>query len=167
MTSVDLKPVSEVMPRAQRVVGRVFARLGALLPEAELHHIGATALPRGVTKGDVDVLVRVSAAGFAKAIDVLREHFGIRQPENWTQQFASFGDDTGQELPLGVQLVVKDSEDDFLLFLHDYLLRNGDALDEYSRLKAEHAHEGPQAYWKAKDAFLKRILASRNEDRAG
>ena len=165
MTPVHLKPVSEVLPHAQRVVARAFARLGALLPHAELHHIGATALPRGVTKGDVDVLVRVSSATeFVKAVAILREHFAIRQPANWTDHFASFGDDTGYELPLGVQLVVKGSADDFLLFLRDYFLRNTGALDEYNRLKAHHAHEGPEAYWKAKDTFLMKILASRTED---
>src|SRR5262249_15549933 len=95
MTTVELKPVSEVRPQAERVVSRVFARLAALLPDAELHHIGATALPTGVTKGDVDVLVRVPAAGFPAAVAALRRDFAVKQPDNWTAEFASFGDDAG------------------------------------------------------------------------
>jgi GrpB-like predicted nucleotidyltransferase (UPF0157 family) len=161
MTTVDLKPVSEILPQAERIVSRVFAQLAALLPDAELHHIGATALPGGVTKGDVDVLVRVSAALFPAAVAALRRDFAVRQPDNWTAEFASFGNDTGHELPLGLQVVVKDSEGDFLLFLRDHLLANPEVLAEYNRLKRAHAGEGAEGYWQAKDAFFSRVLAAR------
>lgn len=159
--TVDLKPVSEVLPQAERILNRVFAQLAALLPDAELHHIGATSLPGGMTKGDVDVLVRVSAAGFPAAVATLRRDFVVRQLDNWTAAFASFGNDAGHELPLGLQVVVKDSEDDFLLFLRDHLLANPDVLAEYNRLKTAHAQEGAEGYWQAKDAFFRRILAAR------
>src|SRR5687767_7256372 len=106
------------------MLGRVFAQLATLLPNAELHHIGATALPGALTKGDVDVLVRVAPAQFPAAVAALRRHFAVKQPDNWTAAFASFGDDTGHELPLGLQVVVKDAPEDFLLFLRDYLRTN-------------------------------------------
>jgi GrpB-like predicted nucleotidyltransferase (UPF0157 family) len=64
-------------------------------------------------------------------------------------------------LPLGVQVVVKDGSEDFLLFLRDYFVSHGDALAEYNRLKMIHAAKGPEGYWKAKDKFLTKILASR------
>jgi GrpB-like predicted nucleotidyltransferase (UPF0157 family) len=165
MTTVNLKPVSEVLPQAERVVSRVRAHLAALLPDAEVHHIGATALPGGVTKGDVDVLVRVSAASFPAAVAALRGEFAVRQPDNWTAEFASFGDDASHELPLGLQVVVKDSQGDFLLFLRDHLLANPDVLAEYNRLKRAHAGEGAQGYWQAKDAFFSRLLAAREGSR--
>jgi GrpB-like predicted nucleotidyltransferase (UPF0157 family) len=116
-----------------------------------------------VTKGDVDILARVSPACFATAVEALRQQFVVKQPANWTAAFASFGDDLGYALPVGIQVVIKDSSDDFLLFLHSYLLSNRDALEEYNRLKRIHAREGAESYWKAKDAFLSKILASRQE----
>jgi GrpB-like predicted nucleotidyltransferase (UPF0157 family) len=161
--TIDLTPVSDVLPQAERILSRVLTQLGALLPDAELHHIGATALPGGVTKGDVDVLVRVSPARFPAAVEALRRVFAVRQPDNWTAQFASFGDDTGYELPLGVQVVVRDSGADFLLFLRDHLRANPDVLAEYNRLKSAHAHDGAEGYWQAKDAFFGRILAARDQ----
>jgi GrpB-like predicted nucleotidyltransferase (UPF0157 family) len=163
MTPVDLRPVSELRPHVEQLLERLLPQLHALLPDAELCHIGATALPRGVTKGDVDILARVAPEHFAAAVAALRTHFGVKQPDNWTAAFASFGDDVGYALPVGIQLVIKDSRDDFLLFLHQYLLSHPDTLEEYTRLKQTHASEGAESYWQAKDAFLGKVLASRHE----
>jgi GrpB-like predicted nucleotidyltransferase (UPF0157 family) len=161
MAPVNLKTLDELKPQVKRVLSQVFAQLEALFPDAELHHIGATAIPGALTKGDVDVLLRVSGTRFPAVVDVLKRHFTIKQPGNWTSAFASFGDDTSFELPLGVQVVVKNAKEDFLLFLRDYFVSHRDALAEYNRLKTTHAVEGPEGYWKAKDRFLAKILASR------
>ena len=123
--------------------------------------MGATALPGGVTKGDVDILVRVSPASFAAAVEALQRNFAVKQPGNWSAGFASFGDDTGHELPLGIQVVVEDSTEGFLLFLRDYVCANPEALAEYNRLKTAHTHEGAEGYWGSKDAFFREILAAR------
>lgn len=159
--SMLLKKSDELLPQVERVLARLFSRISALLPEAELHHIGATALPGALTKGDIDVLLRVPLRRFSTAVDVLRQHFQIKQAVNWTPEFASFGDDTGYELRVGIQVVIKDSSMDFLLFLHDHFLHNPQALDEYNRLKTAHSDADHEHYWKAKDEFLSRILAAR------
>lgn len=162
MPAISLTPVSELLPQITRVLGRIMPRLAALLPaDAELHHIGATAIPGAVTKGDVDVLVRVSSGLFLPTVEALRPHFEVKQPVNWTSDFASFGDDTGHELPLGIQVVVRESENDFLLYLRDYFIFNQAALEAYNRLKLEHAGEGSAGYWAAKSAFLGNILRNR------
>ena len=161
MAPVNLKTADELKPQVQRVLSQVAAQLEALIPGTELHHIGATAIPGALTKGDIDVLLRVSGTRFQTVVDRLKRHFTIKQPANWTPGFASFGDDTSFELPLGVQVVVKDAREDFLLFLRDYLISHPEALAEYNRLKMTHAAEGPEGYWKAKDRFLAKILASR------
>ena len=44
----------------------------------------------------------------------LRQHYRVRQPQNWNPGFASFSDD-GAELPLGVHVTIKgDAEDKFI-----------------------------------------------------
>jgi GrpB-like predicted nucleotidyltransferase (UPF0157 family) len=161
MRSIILQMADDLAPQVEGILDRVFARLRVLVPDAELHHVGATAISGSLTKGDVDVLVRVSPARFQATVDALRGQFAVKQPMNWTSDFASFGDDTGYELPLGIQVFVRDSSGDFLLFLRDYFIANRDALADYNRLKMAHADEGPEGYWKAKDAFLAKILASR------
>jgi GrpB-like predicted nucleotidyltransferase (UPF0157 family) len=168
MTRVVLRPVSELAPQVERVVARVTAQLGALLPDAEVHHIGATALPGALTKGDVDVLVRVPPARFTMVVEELGRHFAVKQPANWTASFASFGDDAGHELPLGVQVVAEGGPEDFFLYLRDHFLAHPEALREYDRLKETYAPGGAEAYWRAKCEFLGAILDARDTgDRSG
>lgn len=145
----------------ERVLERLFVQLKQLVPDAELHHIGATAIPGALTKGDLDVLMQVAPLQFKAAIIALKQQFDVKQKENWTAEFASFGDDASYELPIGIQVVVKGSKDDFLLFLRDYLIANPDALAEYNRIKISTCEHGTKPYWSAKNEFLTKILASR------
>jgi hypothetical protein len=85
----------------------------------------------------------------------------VKQEKNWTAAFASFGDDSSFPFPLGVQLVIKESEADIFLYLHEYLSADAKHLAEYNRIKEEAAPLGVDAYWQAKDRFLSQILSSR------
>lgn len=154
-TSDELAPVLEVH------ITRISAQLAALVPRSEFHHIGATAIPGSITKGDVDVLLRVEAADFLPAVENLRSHFAINQPQNWTSEFASFTDERSFPFPLGVQLVVKASEWDFFLFLVEYFTSNPECLGEYNRIKMESAPHGVVEYRNAKERYLTPIIASR------
>jgi GrpB-like predicted nucleotidyltransferase (UPF0157 family) len=154
-TSDDLAPVLEVH------LPRISTQLAALVPSGEFHHIGATAIPGSITKGDVDVLRRVEALDFLPAVQSLRSHFAINQPENWTSEFASFADERSFPFPLGVQLVVKASEWDFFIFLVEYFISNPEYLAEYNRIKIESAPLGVVEYRNAKESYLTPIIASR------
>ena len=164
--SITLKTSDELLPLVQSIYQRLFARIRLLLPDAEVHHIGATAVPGALTKGDIDILLRILPSDFPAVVDTLKQHFQIKQPANWTPEFASFGDDTTYALPVGIQVVVKDSSVDFLLFLRDYFIENSAALAEYNRLKTAHCKDGQEAYWNAKNEFLSRILARRKTYKA-
>ena len=158
MTSepVTLLDVAEVSPIAAAVVATFVADMGPLLEGAEIHHIGATALPSGHTKGDVDVNIRVAEPQFGAAVDLLSARFAVAQFENWTPTFASFsaGD---YALPLGIQVTAIGSPDDFLLALRDRMRADPELLSRYDELKVASAAGGAQAYWEAKDRFLRAL----------
>ena len=158
---MTLKTAQELAPLVDIILREVSAELATLLPRAEFHHIGATALPHALTKGDIDVLLRVPASEFGAAVEVLRQHFAIKQPENWDPYFASFGRDSSYALPLGVQLVVKDSEADFFLFIPDYFVSIPESLAEYNRVKSTASTGSAAEYWAAKNRLLARIVALR------
>jgi GrpB-like predicted nucleotidyltransferase (UPF0157 family) len=150
---VRLVEVGEISSLAAEVVEAFEADTGDSLRGAEIHHIGATALPFGHTKGDVDVNLRVDEARFGAVLEVLSARFAIAQPENWTPTFASFAAG-GYPLPLGVQATVIGSADDFLLSLRDRMRADPELLRRYDELKIASAAGGAQAYWHAKDRFL-------------
>src|SRR6266581_3148469 len=71
-TPIILRPVAEVAAVAEKIVAELRDELGALLPAAVVEHVGATSLPFGVTKGDVDVAVSVRVGEFDDAVGMLR-----------------------------------------------------------------------------------------------
>src|SRR4051812_26865206 len=82
------------------------ARVVELLPGVEVEHVGSTSIPGALTKGDLDLLVRVEASDFDRAVAALRGLYSIHQPENWTSTYASFVAGAERRLPVGVQLAV-------------------------------------------------------------
>jgi len=154
---VRLRQVSEVAPLADKIVAEIATELHALLPDCEVEHIGATALPDGVTKGDVDVNIRVPASSIGRAVELLTARFAVAQPQNWTPTYASFSD-PDRALPLGVQVTVIGSPDDFLVMLRD-LMRTDPALrHDYDRCKRRAAQLGRGGYWEAKNRMLQDLL---------
>lgn len=153
---VRLRPVQELRTTVEQVLREVRADLDRLVPGSPVEHIGATALPDGFTKGDLDVNLRVAADQFDGVVERLSARFEIAQPQNWTPTYASFND-SGRALPAGIQVTVEGSPDDFLVALRDRLLADEPLRREYERVKRDAAPSGPGAYWSAKDAFLGRI----------
>ncbi|MFO1449867.1 MAG: GrpB family protein [Opitutaceae bacterium] len=151
----------ELAPGLKDHLALISEQLSRLVPRGEFHHIGATAIPGSLTKGDVDVLLRVDALDFPASAAALQRRFEINQPENWTDVFASFKDELSFPFPLGVQLVVKESEYDFFLFLVDYFTSNAAHLAEYNRIKQESALLGADEYRNAKERYLTPIVAAR------
>jgi len=160
--NVPLVDVADVVAAAEAMVEEFGLVARRLVPDAEVHHIGATALPTGLTKGDVDVNIRIDTDGFARAVDVLRRHYEPAQEHNWTPTYASFKADS-YPLPLGIQVTVIGSPDDFLLALRDAMRTRPAILDEYTECKRRAAALGPGAYWEAKDAFLRALRSADDE----
>ena len=108
----------------------------ALLPDAEVEHVGSTAVPGALTKGDVDLLAHVVADAFPTAVDLLADHYAVHQPQNWTSSLASFKDAGGTEPPVGIQLVVGGCADDALFGpFRDPLINEPALLAQYNALK--------------------------------
>jgi GrpB-like predicted nucleotidyltransferase (UPF0157 family) len=155
---VALRDVRDVAPAARRVIACFERDFKAELAGVEVHHIGATSLPAGHTKGDVDVNVRVHEDAFAPVVAALAERLRVAQRENWTPAFASFSSDA-YALPLGVQVTIIGSPDDFLLALRDRMRGDPSLLQRYDETKLGAAWSGADAYWSAKNAFLRELLS--------
>jgi len=151
---VDVRDIAEA---AEQVVASFARDFEEVLTAAEVHHIGATALPSGRTKADVDVNVRVDEGCFATLVDALRARLPVAQPQNWSPTFASFAAG-GYQLPLGVQVTVIGSADDFLLALRDRMREDPELLRRYDDAKVAAAAQGRAAYWRAKDSVLRELL---------
>lgn len=137
------------------------ARIASLLPPgAEIEHVGATAVPGSLTKGDIDLVVRVRAEDFAAADRALATLLPRNTGSYRSAEFASFAD--GQAKPeLGVQLVVKGSALDVFGAFRDALLADAALIESYNDLKRSWDGLEMDAYRSAKAASSSALLRGR------
>jgi GrpB-like predicted nucleotidyltransferase (UPF0157 family) len=155
--TVHFVPLGQVAAQVAELRERHRGRLAMLLPGADVQEIGATTVPGSITKGDLDLLVRVPGSDFASARGTLGEAYAIHQLDNWTPTFASFKA-AAREPGVGVHLVAEGSETDLLLLgSRDALLADPALLERYNALKREHEGADPETYLLAKAAFFESL----------
>lgn len=136
-------------------------RFSDSLPQsAEVEHVGATAIPDALTKGDLDIAVRVNAADFATALSVIEAHHRPNLRSVRDETFAAFEGEAAS-LPFGVQLVVKGSRLDLFTGFRDALIADPQLVERYNALKQRHDGGDMALYREAKAAFVKEVLAGR------
>jgi GrpB-like predicted nucleotidyltransferase (UPF0157 family) len=131
------------------------AQIRHLLPRAEVLHTGGTSVPGALTRGDLDIHVRVSADDFCEACDTLISVYVEYRPEMWTAEFVTFVAPNAS-IATGIALTAVGGEHDRrFLVAWERLKRDPLLLGKYNELKLE--YEGaPDAdsYKAAKSAFF-------------
>jgi GrpB-like predicted nucleotidyltransferase (UPF0157 family) len=156
---VRIRRADEVHDVAEAAVEAHRTAVLELIPGAEVEHVGATAVPGALTKGDVDVLVRIGEREFPAAVDALSRRYAIHQPHNWTPELASFTDPDATEPPVGIQLVVRGSEADrFFGPFRDALIGSDALLAEYNELKRQLDGLEYARYTELKGQLIERVL---------
>ena len=143
---------------AERLFAAVRKELAAILPaSADIRHIGATAIPGCLTKGDLDIVVRIDVQDFPAADRALEARFARNLGSDRSASFAAF-EDAGATPHLGVQLVVVGSAyDDFHRFA-EALRADPQLVRAYNHLKETWHGKPMDDYRAAKDAFIARAL---------
>lgn len=133
--------------------------INGLLPEADVQHVGSTAIPNSLTKGDLDIQVRVIPEEFPKAVKVLSTVFDLNEGSINTDSFRAFKNDS-IDPPLGVQLTIIESEFDFFWKFRDILLLNDAYRVEYDKLKRKFEGKGMDDYRECKNKFFEKLMHS-------
>ena len=130
------------------------------VPAAHVDHVGATAVPDALTKGDLDLLVRVPEDSFADVIDALGCIYHVALADNWTPEYAIFSS-TGDELPVRIQLVVDGSRTaSRFLRLRRLLRSRPDLVDRANTLKRRYEGGDRISYSGAQKALYDELLGS-------
>lgn len=133
--------------------------LAAPLPEsADIEHVGATAVSGCLTKGDLDICVRVDRAEFAAADAALAALFARNDGSIRTDAFSAFAA-VEADPPLGVQLVVRGGELDVFVRFRDALRADPALVAAYNDLKVGFDSRPMDDYRAAKAAFVEKVLA--------
>lgn len=136
------------------------AQLAAIVPaSAEVLHVGATAIPGCLTKGDLDIVVRVDPSHFTTVEGRLAASFDRNAGSIRTDHFAAFEDQDAHP-HLGIQLTVKGGVFDVFHLFAEALRADRDLVERYNALKLRH-HTRSMAHDRAqKDAFVAEVLRS-------
>lgn len=133
------------------------ANLRSFLPYADIRHVGSTAIPGTLTKGDLDIQVRVEEKEFPQARKILLALYDRNDGNPETEHFISFKDDRNT-VPLGIQLTVKDTEFDIFWKITEVLKENDVLRRGYNELKQKFEGATMEEYRRAKADFFKRLM---------
>lgn len=158
---LELVESFEIMPRIDAAFERLERWLAQDWPRASIEHVGSTAVPGSLTKGDLDVQIRVDSSDFEPLRRALSRRYrenpgGFGGAESRSFEF----DDDG--LPIGVHLTVRETSNDFQWRIRDTLAHRLDLVGEYNALKRVHRGKPIHGddYLQAKDAFFSRVMQS-------
>jgi hypothetical protein len=97
-----MRPATDFLDAATAILAAERARLAPLVRGSwELVLTGGSSVPGALTKGDVDLHLRVGPAGFAECVAALRGAYDVVHPEIWQDTLATF-EVPGAPLPTGV-----------------------------------------------------------------
>ena len=128
-----------------------------LLPDATIEHVGSSAIPGALTKGDVDVMVQVEAAQFASARSALDSRFSYNPEMPPEDEFVSYSGEY-QGMDFGIQLVSGNDDQFGFLRWREALKTNPELLAQYNRVKQSRADSDMEAYRAAKSALILSFL---------
>lgn len=144
----------DLIEAARRILAEERRRLDRVGVAGELVLVGGSSVPGALTRGDVDLHLRVVPAAFPGVVAALRSVHRVVHPEIWCSTLATFTVDT--DLPTGIAVTPVGSEHDVRFTVTWRRLRAEPALlEEYNALKT-----GPATgYEERKSAFFDAVVA--------
>lgn len=174
--AMELLEAADYQPELQRRFQRLQAWLQACLPGGwSLSHVGSSAIPGAISKGDLDVcllvppdahaawVARLEALGYVVKVDTLRTPelcmLEMHEPHGTHGTHEPYGKHGASEH--AVQLVAQGSVfEDFLRF-RDRLSADPALVQAYNQVKRQAARLDEDGYRAAKSAFIESVLAQR------
>ena len=98
MTGLCFRPAAELWPLVDRAFQRHSREIRVLVPSATVEHVGATSVPGLLTKGDLDLLVRVPPGEVDAAVEALQ------------RRYPGLVDESDPQLPVGIEVVAEGSD---------------------------------------------------------
>jgi GrpB-like predicted nucleotidyltransferase (UPF0157 family) len=156
--TVTFAPERQFREAVTRRFIEVRTQLAAIVDDAEIHHVGSTAVPDSLTKGDLDIQIRVARARFASARAQLQRLYAVNTGGFSDDDAISFEDCSG-EPSVGIHLTVIGSVSDVQMKFRDLLLASESLRKDYDNLKRRFEGGSMEGYRTAKADFVSRVLA--------
>ncbi|MEM9994621.1 GrpB family protein [Acinetobacter pittii] len=131
--------------------------ISTLLPFAKIEHIGSSAIPNAISKGDLDIYIEVMSEQFEFAIEQLKTlNFIEKQNTLRTHELCMLESLNNDDVAF--QIVATDSVFTFFLAFKNKLINSPTLVNEYNELKLQCSHLDPDQYRTIKSDFINRVL---------
>ncbi len=157
MESVTFEDVRLHRPKACRLFAAQRAFLMSVAPGVEVLHVGSTAFETGLSRGDLDIQVRVAPDEYAAALAAIAPHYVVNEAGYTSEDAASFKDDH-LDPPVGIILTAVNGSADSLWCFRDTLSARPDLAAEYAAIKARFQGGDIADYRAAKHLFVRRVM---------
>lgn len=131
--------------------------ISALLPFAKIEHIGSSAIPNAISKGDLDIYIEVMPEQFEFAIEQLKTLNFIEKLNTLRTHELCMLESLNND-DVAFQIVVTDSVFTFFLAFKNKLINSPTLVNEYNELKLQCSHLDPDQYRTIKSDFINRVL---------
>jgi GrpB-like predicted nucleotidyltransferase (UPF0157 family) len=151
---MELAASERFRPQAERILREQSTRLRNAGVPGTLELVGGSSVNGALTKGDVDLHLRVEPAVFKSAVARLRGMFAVGHPEIWCSTLATF--DMPADLPTGLAVTPIGAEHDVRFSRVWQMLAADPALvSEYNAVKRDAAAAD---YERRKSEFFDGVL---------
>ena len=134
--------------------------LSAILPDARIEHVGASAIPGAYSRGGVDVCVAVPHEAFDEALGVLCEAGYVQRAQSDADERRAALSAPQSDVALTLQLIESGSRHEALMRFRDALRADATLLARYNAIKIEAGPLGSAAYRDAKGRFIAGVLGA-------
>lgn len=143
----------DVHDSALRVLADERALLARLGVPGELVLVGGSGVPGALTRGDVDLHLRVPPGEFTTSVEILRRVHDVVHPEIWCATLATFAIAAAVDAGLAVTPVGSEHDSRFTAG-RAALLGDAAVLERYNALKRAASTIGEDEYERRKSAFF-------------
>lgn len=149
-------PAPEYQPHCAQLFESYKNKIQQLIPFARVEHIGSSAIPNAISKGDLDIYIEVSAQQFLDAIKKLQQLGFKEKPDTLrTHQLCML---QSQVHDVALQIVVTGSEFQNFLTFRDQLRHHPELVQQYNQLKQSCSGTSPEQYRQIKAIFIQNVL---------
>ena len=145
----------EYQERCEALYLQYKAKITGILTNALVEHIGSSAIPHCISKGDLDIYVAVDFLQHKKAIkEIQKLGFTIKQETLRTENLCMLEDSY-----VAIQLVTKGSEFESFISFREALINDSELVKQYNQLKLNCVGFSMHDYRKVKSRFIEKVLS--------
>lgn len=149
---------SEYQSIAAEVVEEVAHELSQLIPGCRLEHVGSSAIPGAISKGDIDLCIVVQAHRHDDTVTALEQAGYVVKKDTLRTPELCMLLSPRADIDLALQVVSEGSRFEFFMRFRDALRASPSLVNQYNDLKRKAAGLSHEQYRDAKAAFIESVL---------